>query len=494
MLINNSLPSALPQPTQKTPLKELEGTTTTKVGGFAQALTAIKNPPQRSVQTIRSNITNPNVNNSIIGRDQFTPLQQGIGDVSQLNKSGNYYKDKESLLAQALRLNGMKSPESTAQKVVFEEHSQNNKSLSDALSNIGKILSPLSTLAQALLTDPIEETNSSETKMYANVEIKRGDATLSQITTPNTKNREKDLTHIVEKDDTLIGIMRKQASASGYKLTSTQEMRLALDTAKANNIADPNKIYPGQLIDLISANKQIEGLQQNQALALLPTSHYIDSSTKATNTPITTISGAKKDNPVLTQTLERAVTKGYIPTQDRELVYENVIKLAKAHQFQPDDFARMTLMESDGMNPRASNDSCHGIIQFCDGPNRGAASVGYANKPRTILDLSVNDQLALVDRYFTEVGLKNKGPMGLEDLYLSVLKPSAREELAENVNLQIPGKQAKALYVKQGNTGAITRESIRNGLIEHSHAVLGTVPKSRIDLQALKVASYRSFE
>ena len=41
-------------------------------------------------------------------------------------------------------------------------------------------------------------------------------------------------------------------------------------------------------------------------------------------------------------------------------------------------FARLSLMESDGLNPKATNERCHGIIQFCDGPARGAATVGFA--------------------------------------------------------------------------------------------------------------------
>ena len=58
-----------------------------------------------------------------------------------------------------------------------------------------------------------------------------------------------------------------------------------------------------------------------------------------------------------------------------------IIQLSQEHRFAPDDFARLTLMESDGMNPKASNNRCHGIIQFCDGPDRGAASAGFGANP-----------------------------------------------------------------------------------------------------------------
>jgi hypothetical protein len=73
-------------------------------------------------------------------------------------------------------------------------------------------------------------------------------------------------------------------------------------------------------------------------------------------------------NPILQKTLDRAVEKGYIPAEEKQQVYQKILGMARNYQFAPDDFARLTLMESDGMNPKASNNRCHGIIQFCDGP------------------------------------------------------------------------------------------------------------------------------
>jgi hypothetical protein len=176
-------------------------------------------------------------------------------------------------------------------------------------------------------------------------------------------------------------------------------------------------------------------------------------------------------------------------------VYEKILDLANTHLFEPDDFARMTLMESDGMNPRASNQRCHGIIQFCDGPARGAATAGYAANPRAILDLSVNQQLDLVGKYFDEVGLKNKGPAGLEDLYLSVLKPAARKQSLTNAPLNIQGTQASHLYVGRNTQAFMTRNSIREGLIQNATERLSQLTNvASTRLQALRAASYGDIE
>jgi hypothetical protein len=121
-------------------------------------------------------------------------------------------------------------------------------------------------------------------------------------------------------------------------------------------------------------------------------------------------------------------------------------------------------MESDGMNPKATNNRCHGIIQFCDGADRGAASVGFASNPKAILGHSVLQQLDMVDKYFDETGLKNFGPAGLDDLYLTVLTPAARSETRPNAALNIPGQQAAYLHVNRDTSAPITRNSILAGL------------------------------
>jgi hypothetical protein len=201
-----------------------------------------------------------------------------------------------------------------------------------------------------------------------------------------------------------------------------------------------------------------------QASALLsPQTQRAIRTTAASPSP----SGAGQ-HPVLAQTLERAVARGFIPPQERQAVQDKILQLAQKYRFAPDDFARMTLMESDGLNPKASNQRCHGIIQFCDGPNRGAATVGFAQQPRAILGLSVYQQLSLVDTYFQEAGLGKQGPASLDDLYLTVLQPAARQEKQPHVPLPILGPQARDLHVGADTSQAITRQSIVQGLLKNS--------------------------
>jgi hypothetical protein len=158
---------------------------------------------------------------------------------------------------------------------------------------------------------------------------------------------------------------------------------------------------------------------------------------------------------------------------EKQDVYNKVLQVANKHNFAPDDFARLTLMESDGMNPQATNARCHGIIQFCDGPARGAAEVGFGQSPKSILGLSVYQQLHLVDTYFDKVGLKKEGPVPLDELYLAVLQPAARSEKRPEEPLGIPGKQAKYLYEGRDPQAPMTRTSITQGLVQNAADRLG---------------------
>jgi hypothetical protein len=167
------------------------------------------------------------------------------------------------------------------------------------------------------------------------------------------------------------------------------------------------------------------------------------------------------------------VSRGFIPKVEQQDVYNKVLQVANKHNFSPDDFARLTLMESDGMNPQASNTRCHGIIQFCDGPDRGAAEVGFGKSPKSILGLSVYQQLHLVDTYFDKVGLKKAGAVPLDELYLAVLQPAARGEKRPEEPLGIPGKQAKYLYEGRDPQAPMTRASITQGLLQNASDRLG---------------------
>ena len=324
--------------------------------------------------------------------------------------------------------------------------------------------------------------------------------------------------HTIASGETLIGVVRNQAQALGVKLNGNQEMRLAQQLASGNGIGNADRVYPGQSIKLGSIQAELQSLQSTpgtapslamvQPLSAAPTASlasaamvYDVRSPKFTpltpalaatlnavpNTPSASVAGA---HPVLQQTLDRAVAKGFIPAAEKSAVYDKILQMADNHGFAPDDFARMTLMESDGMNPRASNQRCHGIIQFCDGPSRGAASAGYAANPRAILDLSVHKQLSLVDKYFDDVGLKNQGPAGLEDLYLSVLNPASRTTAQSNVPLNIQGQQARALHVGSDTNAPITRQSIRQGLLSNAAARLGQMLPAAVRVQAQRAQQY----
>ena len=112
-------------------------------------------------------------------------------------------------------------------------------------------------------------------------------------------------------------------------------------------------------------------------------------------------------------------------------------------------------------------------IQFCEGPSQGAAGVGYGQAPRAILNLSVYQQMHLVDTYFDKIGLKKQGQVQLDDLYLAVLQPAARAETRPEVPLEIPGNQAHALYEGRNPQAAITRNSIIQGLLKNTMDRLG---------------------
>jgi hypothetical protein len=318
----------------------------------------------------------------------------------------------------------------------------------------------------------------------------------------------------VKSGDTLIGIVREQAQTKGLLLNGQQEYQWARSLADHNGIANPNKIFPGQNIQLgqLHAKLSEPGLASSKqslpspiptSLALAQRSAHLsrdgnsvkmatnpNSSSSSTGPSLDPISvpqstpSPNSTNPVLNQTLDRAVSRGFVPLGQRQDVYNKILQVAEKHQFSPDDFARLTLMESDGMNPVATNQRCHGIIQFCDGPARGAASVGWGQAPKSILRLSVFQQLHLVDTYFDKVGLKKDRPVSLDELYLAVLHPASRSEVRPEVPLGIPGKQARHLYEGQNPKAPMTRLSIAQGLVQNAiERLSGSVKPARIEAQ-----------
>ena len=290
---------------------------------------------------------------------------------------------------------------------------------------------------------------------------------------------------VIQAGDTLTSIVKEQALLQGVKLSASEEFRWAQNLATDSGIQNPNAIFPGQKIQLQNMLNQWQAGQtqpQNLAQTSLKGSPAIaqDKIETVTVTANRSVPALPKGNyitavahPVLSQTLDRAVSRGFIPKVEKQDVYNKVLQVANKHNFSPDDFARLTLMESDGMNPQATNTRCHGIIQFCDGPARGAAEVGFGQSPKSILGLSVYQQLHLVDTYFDKVGLKKEGAVPLDELYLAVLQPAARGEKRPEEPLGIPGKQAKYLYEGRDPQGPMTRTSITQGLMQNAADRLG---------------------
>ncbi len=308
---------------------------------------------------------------------------------------------------------------------------------------------------------------------------------------------------LIQSGDTLTSIVREQAQQQGVKLSASEEFRWTQALAADSGIKNPNAIFPGQKIQLQNMLAQWQAGQTQPNNVANATSPTIGSQSTSNTTPpantsaqanptsiptvvvvanpkASAVSGLPRGNyinavahPVLSQTLDRAVNRGFIPKVEKQDVYNKILQVANKHNFAPDDFARLTLMESDGMNPQASNSRCHGIIQFCDGPARGAAEVGFAKAPKQILGLSVYQQLHLVDTYFDKVGLKKEGPVPLDELYLAVLQPAARGEKRPEEPLGIPGKQAKYLYEGRDPQAPMTRTSITQGLMQNASDRLG---------------------
>ena len=322
-----------------------------------------------------------------------------------------------------------------------------------------------------------------------------------------TKQSALPATRLTKSGDTLIGIVRDEAKAEGINLSGSQEYRLAMSLAAHNGISNPNQIATGRSLqmdrlgelledmpNLNTALAQNSGSKSSPAPSSVPAAQALQANKNIqASRPNIARTPAVSQHPVLAQTLDRAVARGFIPGNEKQDVFNKILQVANKHKFSPDDFARLTLMESDGMNPQATNQRCHGIIQFCDGPARGAAGVGFGEKPKAILGLSVYQQLHLVDTYFENVGLPKAGAVPLDELYLAVLQPAARNETRSEAPLGIPGKQALKLYEGNDAQAPITRNSIIQGLMQNAVDRLNTnnnSPRNRI--QSQKTAEYEA--
>jgi hypothetical protein len=310
----------------------------------------------------------------------------------------------------------------------------------------------------------------------------------------------------VQSGQTLTGIVREQMAARGVNISNNDALRLAQTVAQSNKIQNANLIHPGQRLNLDSLSTAVAQAQtiQNAVAQSVASSNATTAgnfvgaaqpgaaSALAGTAQVQLLTRAdRSSNLVLEKTIDRAIDKGFIPAHDKQAVMNKILQLSQQHRFSPDDFARLSLMESDGLNPKATNNRCHGIIQFCDGPDRGAASAGFGANPKAILGHSVLQQLDMVGKYFEDTGLKNFGPVGLDDLYLTVLTPAARNETRPNVALNIPGQQAAYLHVNRDTRAPITRNSILAGLHQNANERLGVdVAQRQQNLQASRLSAY----
>ena len=352
--------------------------------------------------------------------------------------------------------------------------------------------------------------NTSFTPALSSTSVENSPATAGTSGTPfasileQAKAVETPATRITKSGDTLIGIVREEAKSRGMTLKGPQEYRLAMSLAAQNGIANPNQINTGMTLQMGKLSAMLDDpANLNMALAQsapnknnatansMPAAQALANKEVSAQRAPANRTPAVSQHPVLAQTLDRAVARGFIPGNEKQDVFNKILQVANKHKFAPDDFARLTLMESDGMNPLATNQRCHGIIQFCDGPARGAAGVGFGDKPKAILGLSVYQQLHLVDTYFEKVGLPKSGSVPLDELYLAVLQPAARNETRLEAPLGIPGKQALKLYEGNDAQAPITRNSLIQGLMQNAVDRLGThnnSPRNRI--QSQKTAEY----
>ena len=289
--------------------------------------------------------------------------------------------------------------------------------------------------------------------------------------------------YTVRPGDNMFSIARRVLEGQGADASDQATTRVATQLALGNRLVNPDMIFPGQIINLgalgngdrVASHVRVDTLASpappvaNKAVATL----QIQSAPKTLA------------NPIMEKMLDRAVSLQYIGASERDAVRSKMISISSEYQSKADDLATVMLMESDGMNPKANNGHCYGVIQFCDGPNRGAASVGYASNPKDILKLGVMDQLDLVKKYFDETGLKKMAPATLEDLYLTVLRPASRAERDPSANLQIPGNQAAVLYPGNDRNLPITRQSLLAGLQQNARGKLAldgsrVVPPMRV--------------
>ena len=289
--------------------------------------------------------------------------------------------------------------------------------------------------------------------------------------------------YTIQRGDTLTGLVKKGFRAKGLHISESEAYRQALKLAAENQLKNPDLIHAGRTLRMETMAQSIAARMEPQSQpAVIAADNARPAAMQQTSLAPAQEYRAANDS-LFDRTLQRAIDKGYLDRSEAPAVAQKVLALSEKYRFQPDDFARLTLIESGGMNPRASNGQCHGIIQFCEGATRGAAAVGMAHNPRAILGMGLLQQLDLVDAYFEDVGLADRQkPVSLDELYLTVLRPAARSEQRPDVALVIPGIQARELHVGANRNAPITRNSIIEGLNAVAKRILASDIPSRRQL------------
>jgi hypothetical protein len=286
----------------------------------------------------------------------------------------------------------------------------------------------------------------------------------------------------VQRGDTLWGLVaaRLRVSGQGHSPAAIQQAVRAV--AAANGIADPDRIFAADVVDLSVLGRGATPAARSAASpppGRVSAGMVVPGAVAIAVAQPPAVTGA---HALLESTLDRAVRKGYLPAEHRIQVRDRVVQMASRLGFAPDDLARVALVESDGFDPGASNGRCFGVIQFCEGTGRGADSVGYGGRAAEIARRSVLEQLDLVERYLEDVGVGAPGRrVGLDELYLAVLMPSARARTDPTAALDIPGRQARVLHEGMDRDRPITRRSIVAGLNLQAQRLLGRADEARPD-------------
>ncbi|NBY33461.1 MAG: LysM domain-containing protein, partial [Betaproteobacteria bacterium] len=132
----------------------------------------------------------------------------------------------------------------------------------------------------------------------------------------------------VQDGDTLSNIVKDHLAELGRPVTNSEALRLSQDVARANGISNPDRIYPGQRLNLSVLS------QPEQATPNLSTQQALQSKRLQANTNFPALPG---QNPILQKTLDRAVEKGYLPAEEKQQVYQKILGMARHYQFAPDD-------------------------------------------------------------------------------------------------------------------------------------------------------------